>query len=72
MDIYNNLIDKENKDNNMPAFEIKWILVNNSYTNIFGNKKPNLYYYEDYYNIKYFTQELMFIKNKKIWKKYKY
>ena len=73
MAIYNNLIDKENKNKNIlyiPAFEIKCKFVNNCYTNINkDDKKSNLYSYEDYYNIKFFTEELMCIKNKKNMKK---
>ena len=75
MNIYNNLIDKENNENNVlyiPAFEIKCKLVNNCYNNANNDKKSNLYCYEDYYNIKYFTEELMNIKNNKKLKKINY
>ena len=75
MNIYNNLIDKDNLDNNtlyIPAFEIKCKLVNNCYnSNSNSDNKSNLYSYEDYYNIKYFTEELMTIKNNKKMKKNK-
>ena len=73
MKIYNNLIDKDNLDYYVlyiPAFEIKCRLVNNCYNNNNDNKS-NLYCYEDYYNIKYFTEELMTIKNNKKMKKQK-
>ena len=66
MNIYNNLIDINNIDNNIlyiPAFEIKCKFINNCFTN--KENKSNLYCFEEYYNIKYFTEELMIIKNNK-------
>ena len=75
MNIYNNLIDlKKNNDNILyiPAFEIKCKLVNNCFCNINNNNnKSNLYCFEDYYNVKYLTEELMMIKNNKNFKKNK-
>ena len=72
MSIYNKLIDIDNTDKNIlyiPAFEIKCKLVNNCFTNINNNNKSNLYCFEDYYNIKNLTEELMVIKNNKKTKK---
>ena len=65
--IYNNLIDIDNKDKErtilyIPAFEIKSKLVNNCYCNT-NDEKYNLNSFEDYYNVKYFTEELMAVKN---------
>ena len=61
MSIYNNFSIVEPVDNTIlyiPAFEVKSKLVNNCYDKIPPEKKYNLYCYEDYYNIKYFTEEL--------------
>ena len=76
MNIYNNLIDMNYKDKNIilyiPAFEIKCKLVNNCFSNINDNDtKSKLYCFEDYYNIKYLTEELTIIKNNKNMKKNK-
>ena len=76
INIYNNLIDIDNKDKErtilyIPAFEIKSKLVNNCYCNANDEKKYNLNCFEDYYNIKYFTEELMANKNIKNLKKNK-
>ena len=65
--IYNNLIDIDNKDKErtilyIPAFEIKSKLVNNCYCNT-NDETYNLNCFEDYYNVKYFTEELMAVKN---------
>jgi hypothetical protein len=74
--IYNNLIDvknKENKESNIlyiPSFEIKCKLENNCFTNVEdGADKYNLYCFEDYYNVKYLTEELMGVKYNKNKKK---
>jgi hypothetical protein len=71
--IYNNLIDVKNKESNIlyiPSFEIKCKLENNCYTNVEeGKNKYNLYCFEDYYNIKYLTKELMGVKYNKNMKK---
>ena len=73
INIYNNLVDIDNKDKNndkdknilfIPAFEIKCKLVNNCYCNV-NDEKYNLNCFEDYYNIKYLTEELMSAKNNK-------
>ena len=73
INIYNNLVDIDNKDKNndkdknilfIPAFEIKCKLVNNCYCNV-NDEKYNLNCFEDYYNIKYLTKELMSAKNNK-------
>ena len=64
MKIYNNLNDFENVDGNIlyiPAFEIKCKLVNNCFNN---ENKYNLYSFEDYYNVKYLTEELKINKNR--------
>ena len=61
MNIYNNLTNLNNLDNNIlyiPAFEIKCKYSNNCYNKTQNNKKYNLYCYEDYYNVKFFTEEL--------------
>ena len=74
MDIYNNLIDINNIDKNIlyiPAFEIKCKFVNNCFNNINNENKSNLYCFEEYYNVKYFTEELMIRKNNKNIKKNK-
>ena len=74
IDIYNNLADIDNMDNNIlyiPAFEIKCKLINNCFSNFNKENKSNLYCFEDYYNIKYFTEELMSLKNNKKMKKNK-
>jgi hypothetical protein len=74
MNIYNNLIDLKNTNENIlyiPAFEIKCKLVNNCFYNINNNNKPNLYCFEDYYNVKYLTEELMLAKINKNIKKNK-
>jgi len=80
INIYNNLIDIDNKDKDknkdknilyIPAFEIKSKLVNNCYCNANNEKKYNLNCFEDYYNIKYLTEELMSVKNNKNVKKNK-
>ena len=68
MNMYNNLLDIDNIDKNIlyiPAFEIKSKLVNNCFTNINSENKSNLYCFEDYYNVKYLTEELMTSKNNK-------
>ena len=67
INIYNNLIDIDNRDKErnilyIPAFEIKSKLVNSCYCNA-NDEKYNLNCFEDYYNIKYFTEELMAVKN---------
>ena len=65
MNIYNNLNDSDNIDNNIlyiPAFEIKSKLVNNYFIN--NENKYNLYCFEDYYNVKYLTEELKINKNR--------
>ena len=73
INIYNNLVDLDNKDKNndkdknilfIPAFEIKSKLVNNCYCNA-NDQKYTLNCFEDYYNIKYLTEELMSAKNNK-------
>ena len=71
INIYNNLVDMNNKDTDkdknilyIPAFEIKSKLVNNCYCNA-NEEKYNLNCFEDYYNIKYLTEELMSVKNNK-------
>jgi hypothetical protein len=59
MNIYHNLNDIDNIDNNIlyiPAFEIKSKLINNCFIN--NDNKYNLYCFEDYYNVKYLTEEL--------------
>ena len=74
IEIYNNLIDLDNMDDNIlyiPAFEIKSKLVNNCFTNTNQDYKSNLYCFEDYYNIKHFSEEIMTIKNNKNIKKNK-
>ena len=74
MSIYNNLIDIDNIDDNIlyiPSFEIKCKLVNNCFSNINNDKKPSLYSFEDYYNIKYLNEELIAIKNNNNLKKNK-
>ena len=80
INIYNNLKDIDNKDKNkkndknilyIPAFEIKSKLVNNCYFNASDNKNYNLNCFEEYYNIKYLTEELMAVKNNKNVKKNK-
>ena len=67
MNVYNNLSSIDNTiDNNIlyiPAFEIKSKLKNYCYDRIPSDKKYNLYCYEDYYNIKYFTEELTLERN---------
>ena len=66
MNIYHNLNDADNIDNNIlyiPAFEIKSKLVNNYFINNENNNKYNLYCFEDYYNVKYLTEELKINKN---------
>ena len=71
--IYNNLMDVKNKENNIlyiPSFEIKCKLENNCYTNVEeGKNKYNLYSFEDFYNVKYLTEELMGVKYNKNMKK---
>ena len=60
-DIYNNLSSIDNIENKIlyiPAFEIKCKIKNNCYNILPPGKKYNLYCYEDYYNIKYFSEEL--------------
>ena len=73
MNVYNNLSSIDQLDNNgnilyIPAFESKFKLVNNCYDKIPEGKKYNLYCYEDYYNIKYLTEELSVYKNIKKYK----
>ena len=66
MNIYNNLINKDNTNNNVlyiPSFEIKSKIGNNCYKKNEPNKTYNLYCYEDYYNVKFFTEELSINKN---------
>ena len=66
MNIYNNLSNVDDINNNIlyiPAFEVKCKYVNNCYNKIPPDKKYNLYCYEDYYNIKFFTEELSMNKN---------
>ena len=68
MNIYNNLIDVNNNNDNIlyiPAFEIKCKLINNFFNNINQENKLNLYCFEDYYNVKYFTEELIIRKKNK-------
>ena len=65
MNIYHNLNDIDNIDNNIlyiPAFEIKSKLVNSCFIN--NENKYNLYCFEDYYNVKYLTEELNINKNR--------
>ena len=67
MNIYNNLFDINNNDKNIlyiPAFEIKCKFVNNCFNNI-NKDKSNLFCFEDYYNVKYLTEELIIRKNSK-------
>ena len=73
MNVYNNLSSIDQLDNNgnilyIPAFESKFKLVNNCYDKIPEGKKYNLYCYEDYYNIKYLTEELSVYRNIKKYK----
>ena len=73
MNVYNNLSSIVQLDNNgnilyIPAFEAKFKLVNNCYDKIPEGKKYNLYCYEDYYNIKYLTEELSVYRNIKKYK----
>ena len=73
MNVYNNLSSIDQLENNsnilyIPAFEAKFKLVNNCYDKIPEGKKYNLYCYEDYYNIKYFTEELAINRNIKKYK----
>ena len=56
--------DKDKNILYIPAFEIKSKLVNNCYCNA-NEEKYNLNCFEDYYNIKYLTEELMSVKNNK-------
>ena len=66
MNIYNNLINKDNTNNNVlyiPSFEIKSKIGNNCHKKNEPNKTYNLYCYEDYYNVKFFTEELSINKN---------
>ena len=66
MNIYNNLINKGNTNNNVlyiPSFEIKSKIGNNCYKKNEPNKIYNLYCYEDYYNVKFFTEELSVNRN---------
>ena len=66
MNIYNNLINKDNTNNNIlyiPSFEIKSKIGNNCYKKNDPNKTYNLYCYEDYYNVKFFTEELSINRN---------
>ena len=66
MNIYNNLINKDNTNNNVlyiPSFEIKSKIGNNCYKKNEPNKTYNLYCYEDYYNVKFFTEELSINRN---------
>ena len=66
MNVYNNLSSMDNIDNKIlyiPAFEVKCKLANNYYDKIPSGKKYNLYCYKDYYNIKYFTEELTLERN---------
>ena len=66
MNIYNNLINKDNTNNNVlyiPSFEIKSKIGNNCYKKNEPNKIYNLYCYEDYYNVKFFTEELSINRN---------
>ena len=66
MNIYNNLINKDNTNNNIlyiPSFEIKSKIGNNCYKKNEPNKTYNLYCYEDYYNVKFFTEELSINRN---------
>ena len=61
MNIYNNLTNLNNIDNNIlyiPAFEIKCKYLNNCYSKQEKNKKYNLYCYEDYYSVKFFSEEI--------------
>ena len=80
MNVYNNLSSVNTIDSNIlyiPAFEIKCKLLNNCNDKIPPGKKYNLYCYEDFYNIKYLTEELTLERNikknkikknsKKIW-----
>jgi len=80
MNVYNNLSSVNTIDSNIlyiPAFEIKCKLLNNCNDKIPPCKKYNLYCYEDFYNIKYLTEELTLERNikknkikknsKKIW-----
>ena len=78
--IYNNLIDVKNKENKkgdilyIPSFEIKCKLENKCFANDKaedGTDKYNLYCFEDYYNVKYLTEELMGVKYNKNVKKNK-
>ena len=68
MNIYNNLSNVDDVDNNIlyiPAFEIKNKFVNNCFNKIQSDKKYNLYCYEDFYNIKFLSEELTINKNMK-------
>ena len=76
--IYNSLIDVKNKEKKesdilyIPSFEIKCKLENNCFANTDagdGTDKYNLYCFEDYYNVKYLTEELMGVKYNKNMKK---
>ena len=74
MNIYSNLMNLNNIDNNIlyiPAFEIKCKYSNNCYNKTEKDKKFNLYGYEDYYNVKFFTEELTKDRNIKMNKKLK-
>ena len=75
MNIYNNLTNLNNIDNNIlyiPAFEIKCKYLNNCYNKQEKNKKYNLYCYEDYYSVKFFSEEITKERNIKKNKKGKY
>ena len=66
MNVYKNLSSVNTIDSNIlyiPAFEIKCKLLNNCNDKIPTGKKYNLYCYEDFYNIKYLTEELTLQRN---------
>ena len=66
MNIYNNLLNIDNIDNNIlyiPSFGIKCKIENNCYNKIQSDKKYNLYCYEDFYNIKFLSEELTVNRN---------
>jgi len=68
MNIYNNLSNVDIIENNIlyiPAFELKSKYVNNCFNKEQSEKKYNLYCYEDYYNIKFLSEELTVNKNMK-------
>ena len=68
MNIYNNLSNVDDINNNIlyiPAFEIKRKFVNNCYNKLQSDKKYNLYCYEDFYNVKFLSEELIVNKNMK-------